>query len=279
MKVLLAGLAIVAAAVGGGLGYASMQTAGVPEWYGQSSSQTAQTPTSKTAPPQDSEVLTKKDSQSNAAPYEQATESPIESPTESTSENGASVSGDDIVVTPRADLGSETNTHSGTSLRTQGKDVVISEGELTQMVTAAITAQPQMAPILEATQGVSTQIKDGRVESGIVMNLSTLPTEALPIEGQEAVEQLRSTFPFLTNRDVYLGIEGSPTIVDGGFSLNDTNIKLGQLKLPVANVASQIGISQSDIEKQIALLLEQQGLTPEDVQIVDGQIVIRGAAQ
>ncbi|MEO1445389.1 MAG: hypothetical protein AAFV46_03970, partial [Cyanobacteria bacterium J06635_11] len=160
-----------------------------------------------------------------------------------------------------------------------GKDVVISEGELTQMVTAAIAAQPQMAPILETTQGVSTQIKDGRVESGIVMNLSTLPTEALPIEGQEAVEQLRSTFPFLTNRDVYLGIEGSPTIVDGGFSLNDTNIKLGQLKLPVANVASQIGISQSDIEKQIGLLLEQQGLTPEDVQIVDGQIVIRGAAQ
>ncbi|MGC1308367.1 MAG: hypothetical protein WA885_14170 [Phormidesmis sp.] len=158
-------------------------------------------------------------------------------------------------------------------------DVAISAGELNQMVTDAIASQPYSAPILQVAKGVNTSIEKGRIESGMVMNLSELPLESLPAEGQQAVEQLTSTFPFLANRDVYLGIEGSPTVVDGQLSFDDTHIKVGQLRLPVANVASQLGLSQATLEQQLGSLLAQQGLTPEDVQIVDGQLVIRGLAQ
>jgi hypothetical protein len=35
MKMLVVGLAIAAAAVGGGLGYAGMQTSTLPDWYSQ----------------------------------------------------------------------------------------------------------------------------------------------------------------------------------------------------------------------------------------------------
>jgi len=113
----------------------------------------------------------------------------------------------------------------------------------------------------------------------MVMNIKDIPVESLPVEGQQAIEQLTRTFPFLVNRDVYLGIEGSPQIKDGAFSLDDTNIRFGQLKLPVANVASQLGISQTDIEQQIAAVLEQQGLTPDNIQVSDGQLVITGLPQ
>ncbi|MGI8934276.1 MAG: hypothetical protein ACR2FS_09405 [Phormidesmis sp.] len=212
MRVFLAALAIVAAAVGAGIGYAGMKTTALPDWYSKG-------------------------------------EEPL------------------VVSSTESAAFADPN------------DVVISAGELNRMVTDAIASQPAAAPILNAARGVNTSIEDGRIESGMVMNLSEIPLEALPTEGRQAVEQLTHTFPFLANREVYLGVEGSPAVVDGALSLNDTHIKVGQLSLPIASVAKQLGLSQAEIEQQLDAVLAQQGLTPDDVQIVDGQLVIRGVAQ
>ncbi len=212
MRVFLAALAIVAAAVGAGIGYAGMKTAALPDWYSQS-------------------------------------EEPV------------------VVSSTESEVFTDPN------------DVVISAGELNRMVTDAIASQPAAAPILNAARGVNTSIENGRIESGMVMNLSEIPLEALPSEGRQAVEQLTHTFPFLANREVYLGVEGSPAVVNGALSLDDTHIKVGQLSLPIASVAKQLGLSQAEIEQQLDAILAQQGLTPDDVQIVDGQLVIRGVAQ
>lgn len=219
MRMLLIGLGIVAAAVGGGISYVSVKTMTTPDWYASANSQ----------------------------------------PFDTTAENAA-----------------DTSTNVSTA-NISPNDVVISEGELNQLVADAIATQPYAAPILEAGKGIETAIRDGRIESGMVMNLSELPKESLPTEGQQAVEQLTNTFPFLANRDVYLGIEGAPTVVDGALSLDDTHVKIGQLNLPIASVASQLGLSQTDLEQQIDTLLTQRGLTPEDVKIIDGKIVITGA--
>lgn len=212
MRVFLAALAVVAAAVGAGIGYAGMKTTALPDWYSKG-------------------------------------EEPL------------------VVSSTESAAFADPN------------DVVISAGELNRMVTDAIANQPAAAPILNAARGVNTSIEDGRIESGMVMNLSEIPLEALPTEGRQAVEQLTHTFPFLANREVYLGVEGSPAVVDGALSLNDTHIKVGQLSLPIASVAKQLGLSQAEIEQQLDAVLAQQGLTPDDVQIVDGQLVIRGVAQ
>lgn len=212
MRVFLAALAVVAAAVGAGIGYAGMKTSALPDWYSKG-------------------------------------EEPV------------------IVSSVESEAFADPN------------NVVISAGELNRMVTDAIASQPAAAPILNAARGVNTSIEDGRIESGMVMNLSEIPLEALPSEGRQAVEQLTQTFPFLANREVYLGVEGSPAVVDGALSLDDTHIKVGQLSLPIASVAKQLGLSQAEIEQQLDAVLAQQGLTPDDVQIVDGQLVIRGVAQ
>lgn len=216
MKMVFVGLAIVVAAVGGGIGYAAMKTMTTPDWYSANRNESA------------------------------------------------TVLADSSLASPVAILPG---------------DVVISADELNQMVTEAIAQQPYTAPLLDVAKGVNTSIKDGRIESGMVMNLADVPLEALPVEGQQAVEKLTRTFPFLANRDVYLGVEGSPKIVNGALSLEDTHVKLGQLRLPVANIASQLGLSQTDIEAQIEAALSQQGLTPDDIQIVDGQLVITGLPQ
>ncbi len=229
MKALLAGLTILAATVGAGIGYAGMQAAAPGDTF---SNQVASSTADGTFP--EGYVA------ESTAVYEDES-SPVLS--------------------------------SGSA---NGRTTIIPAGELNQMVTDAIASQSYTAPILEAAQNINTAIKKGRIESGAVINLANLPLEALPAEGRQAVEQLTQTFPFLANRDVYVGIEGKPRIVDGALSLDDTHVRLGQLKLPVGSVAKQLGLSQNDIERQINNLLSQQGLTPSDVQIVDGQLVIEG---
>ncbi len=218
MKMLLVGLAIAAAAIGGGVGYTAMQTTSLPTWYSQAQSG------------QKAEQL------DNA----------------------------DAVIEP-------VNAAPG--------DTVISSGELDQMVTDALASQPYTAPLLEISKGVNTSIKKGRIESGLVMNLSEIPLDALPAEGQQAIEQLSQKFPILANRDVYIGLEGRPEMVDGALSLDDTHLKIGQMKLPIGSIASQLGLSQAEIEGQLGALLQQQGITPEAVQVVDGQLVIKGLPQ
>ena len=241
MKVLIASLTILAATVGAGIGYAGMQ-ATVPTDSDIFNNQRASNASDGTFP--EGYVV------ESTAVYEDV-------------EDVASGNVSDRPENRQAKASSERTT-------------VIPAGELNQMVTDAIASQPYTAPILEAAQSINTAIKKGRIESGAVINLANLPLEALPAEGRKAVEQLTQTFPFLANRNVYVGIEGKPKIVDGALSIDDTHIKLGQLKLPVGNVAKQLGLSQADIEQQINNLLSQQGLTPSDVKIVDGQLVIEG---
>ena len=217
MKMLFVGLAIAAAAIGGGLGYTAMQTTSLPDWYAQSGQ-----------------------------------------------------ASDPVVIEPISD---------SIPVEAAPGDVVISSGELNQMVTDAIANEPYAAPLLDIAKGVNTSIKKGRVESGVVMNLSELPLESLPAEGQQAVQQLSKTFPLLANRDVYIGLEGKPEVVDGAISLNDTHLKIGQMRLPISSVANQLGLSQAEIESQLGGLLQQQGIDPGAVQIVDGQLVISGLSQ
>lgn len=241
MKPFLVGLSLVAVAVGGGIGYAALQTPGSSSGFSVLGDRTERIESN------DESASSIEDSRTDI---------------ESTSRTGASKEG-------AAEQANATRPVSP-------GEVVISEVELNDLMTAAIESQPDLVPILEASKGVTTTIEDGRIESGLEMNISEIPAGTLPAEAEEALEEMRKTFPFLANRDVYIGIEGSPKVVDGAMSLDDTNVRFGQLKLPIGNIAGQLGVSQATIEAEIAAVLEAQGLTPEDIQVYDGEIVITG---
>lgn len=237
MKTFLIGLTIAAAAIGGGIGYAALQTPGSSPSFSVFGDR---------AQPAASE-----DGSSDSI--------------EETSAEGV-----------RSSRREEEIEQANTTRPVSAGEIVISEADLNDLMTAALESQPELAPLLDASDGVNTTIKDGRIETGLEMNISEIPADALPAEGQEALEDLRQTFPFLADRDVYIGIEGSPKVVDGAMSLDDTNVRFGQLKLPIGSVAGQLGVSQETIEAEIAAVLEEQGLTPEDIQVYDGEIVITG---
>jgi hypothetical protein len=156
-------------------------------------------------------------------------------------------------------------------------EVSFSETDLNQVVTAAIAQEPRTAPLIAVAKGINTTIEDNRIESGVVMNLSDVPLNSLPPRGQQALTQLTQSLPILADRDIYIGIEGTPQLDAGRLSLGpDSVIKIGQFTLPLTEVASRLGLSQAELEQQLANVLTQQGITLEDLQIVDGQVVIRG---
>ncbi|MEO1404643.1 MAG: hypothetical protein AAFV72_25810 [Cyanobacteria bacterium J06635_1] len=159
-------------------------------------------------------------------------------------------------------------------------EVTLSEADFNQVMVIALENQPQTAPLLEHAKGINTSIERDRIESGLVMNLSEVPTEALPPQAQQSLTQLTDTFPMLAGRDIYVGIEGSPRIVDGQLRFDeDTILKVGQFSMPLSEVANRFGLSQADLESQLSGLLAQQGVSLEDIQISDGQIVLSGDAQ
>lgn len=253
MKVFIAGLTLAAAIVGGGIGYASLQIGGTgwqnAETISNNTEAEASEPKSILDRQREIRNIFKKDSE-------------VVEETSSASANNTS---------------ERTSPSDRPVVITEPDDIVITEDELNQRVQEAIASDPQIAPLLAITEdGVNTIVTNDRVESGITINLTELPLEDLPLEVQTAVSEMTKTFPFLANRPVYLGIEGSPKIVEGAVSLDDTNVKFGPLKLPVSGVASQLGVSQTDIERQLNVVLEQQGLTPEEILIVDQQIIIKG---
>ena len=255
MKVLLVGLTIVAGAVGAGVGYAGLKTSSLPGDISGDISRGA-----------DSGISVEETQTANGGQFPDGFVSG-----NATYEDGrpADISTNTSAGQASPDISSGTNSSDRGSLS-------VSSAELNAMVTEAIASQPYTAPILDAAQDITTAIKNNRIESGARINLSDLPLDALPTEGQQAVEQLTQTFPFLANRDVYIGVEGTPSVVDGELSLEDTYIRFGQLRLPVGRVANQLGLSQSEIEQQISALLDQQGMNLSDVRIEDGQLVISG---
>ncbi|MEM9165321.1 MAG: hypothetical protein AAGC54_19950 [Cyanobacteria bacterium P01_F01_bin.4] len=158
-------------------------------------------------------------------------------------------------------------------------EVTLSENDFNQVVVSALTNQPQTAPLLDHAKGINTSIDRDRIESGLVMNLSEIPAEALPHQAEQALTQLTETFPMLAGRDIYVGIEGSPRIVEGELRFDeDAVLKVGQFSMPLSEVAGRIGLSQADLENQLAELLAQQGVSLQDIQISDGQITLSGDA-
>lgn len=158
--------------------------------------------------------------------------------------------------------------------------LTLSEQEVNQVVLGAIAQQPETAQFLKASKGINTSLENEQIESGMVVNLSDIPADALPPQGQEALAQLTQKFPILANRDIYVGIKGSPRIEEGRLVLDDnTMVTIGRFQLPLSELANQLGLPKAQIEAQLDQALAQNGINLQDIQIEKGQVVIHGIAQ
>ena len=188
-----------------------------------------------------------------------------EVPESNSSKSGHTTSAESGIVSEPSSLGQSSIAQQLAVTNENGQvNVILNEIQLNQLVNDAILSQPQATQLLTNAQSLQTTLKGGRIETGT--------------ELQTALDQLTRAAPMLANRDVYIGIVAYPQVQDGEINLEqDLNLKVGQFKLPLADVAEQLGISTSEIEQRLNRLIAQQGLTLNDIKIVEQQLVITGS--
>ena len=207
-----------------------------------------------------------------------AAETPAERDSPSTIGSPASTAESQSPSLNQAPNGLSINQELSNSVGENGQiNLTLDELQLSQLVNDALLNQPQAAQLLANAQSLQTLLKGDRIETGAVLNLAELPRDGLSDELQAGLDQLIQAAPMLTNRDIYIGVSARPQVQDGQISLNqDLGLRVGQFTLPLADVAQQLGFSTDEIEQRLNNLLNQQGLTLENIEILNEQLVITG---
>ena len=163
---------------------------------------------------------------------------------------------------------------------TQGDrvEIVLNEGDLNQLMVAALTQMPQTASILQAAESSSATIEGDHIRGGMVINPGELSTQALPGRAQKALDKAFRLMPMLADRPFYLGIEGTPRVEQGRLVLDqDTRVQVGRMNLTLTDVSRLTGLSLDQINHLANQMVAQAGLTLEDLELVDGQIILSGS--
>lgn len=159
-------------------------------------------------------------------------------------------------------------------------DVQLTPQELNNLVASEIGRHTAGSGLAQAVKGVNTTIQNGKVESGAVVNLAEVPKNSLSNRDRANLDRLFSAFPNLQDRSLYVGIEGKPAVQDGQLILSqDTRVKLGDLSFTLPEVAQRLGISEQELQRQISLQLQTNGLKISDIELVGNSAVLRGTPQ
>ena len=159
----------------------------------------------------------------------------------------------------------------------QQVEITLTETELNQLIQAGVSQSPTVAPLVAASQGVKATIDGNRLQAGMVINPTQIPLDGLPADTQQSVREAMEALPMLGDRDLYVGITGSPQVSNGRLILgDDTRIQVGHVKLSMAEVARLTGISADQLTEQINIALPQAGVTLDGLEFVDGEAILRG---
>ncbi len=159
-------------------------------------------------------------------------------------------------------------------------EITLSETEFNQLIQAELSNSPTVAPLIDASQGLKATIEGNQLQAGVVINPSQIPLDGFPTDTQATVREAIATLPMLGDRDLYLGITGSPRLENGRLILgNDTRIQVGNVNLSMAEVARLTGLSTAQLTEQINLALPQVGVTLDSLEFIDGQVVLQGTQE
>ena len=151
----------------------------------------------------------------------------------------------------------------------------LNENELNSLIAPEI-AKKANSKFAKAVKAVRTNIKDGEIESGAIVNVSEISTAQLKAGEVAALTKVIKAFPALTNREIYIGIEGKPTVVNGELKLDENSkIKLGNLSFTTLELSQRLGISESKVRRMTELKLGS--LKVNDIKLTDDKAVIQGS--
>ncbi len=172
------------------------------------------------------------------------------------------------------------NSTEGETSKNQNVEVELSNQEVNELIMTTITKQTERSQALATVPSLHTTIKDGLLESGTVVNMAELSSNQLPESETAALGQVLKTFPFLENKQIYVGISGNPQIENGQLKWDsNTQIKLGNLSLSLSELSQRLGIPQEKLEQKLNLSLPLGRLKVNDIKVINDKLLLTGSVE
>ncbi|BAY43795.1 hypothetical protein SAMD00079811_13770 [Scytonema sp. HK-05] len=156
-------------------------------------------------------------------------------------------------------------------------EVQLDANEVNTLIVSGIAKTTDKSPLAQAVVSTNTQIQDGKISTGAVIDLRTISVKELPAQEQAAISQLVSTVPLLKYRPIYIEVEGKPSIHNKQVTLDDkTRVKLGNLSFPLSDMYQRFGISEESVKQQVSKELKNLPVDVKDVEVMGDRLVVRG---
>lgn len=155
-----------------------------------------------------------------------------------------------------------------------GSEIRVGETDLAALVQSALEESEDGRRALDLSKELRTRIVEGRIEIGLVINLSEIPPEEMTEEERERVGQVTRFLPFLGEQDLYVAVSGVPVASEGVVMVDrDVQVKLAFLTLPIAEMGEMFGVDTEPFRRELALDLSP--FKAREVEVLPGEVVIR----
>ncbi|MEB3216339.1 MAG: hypothetical protein VKN72_08910 [Nostocales cyanobacterium 94392] len=155
-------------------------------------------------------------------------------------------------------------------------EVHLDASEINSLIATSLTKNNQHSKYITAIKATNTQIQDGKISVGAVIETSSIPVQELSARKTKIIQMLEN-LPG-KQKHLYIGIEGKPTIHNQEVSFDDTTrVSLGNFSFPIAEVSQNIGLSQDSFNQLVSQELKKLPIQLESITIQDERIIIRGS--
>jgi len=157
-------------------------------------------------------------------------------------------------------------------------EIQLNENELNNLLALEIAEKSNKARLAKAVKAVKTDIVDGKLKSGAIVNISEIPTTQLGRSEAAALTKVIKSFPTLEDRQVYIGVEGNPILKNGQLVFDENSkIKIGNLSFTQAELSEELGIPESKIKQYTKLQLQVDKLKVNDIKLTDDKALLKGS--
>ncbi|WP_373542551.1 hypothetical protein [Chamaesiphon sp.] len=182
-------------------------------------------------------------------------------------------------ITERAAVSKKKITAPIASARSgQQVQVKLNSTDLNNLVVAKLAKSQPTKQVPIGIKGIRTNIKDGKIYTGAMVNLDQLVRNGKPGNQTATLTKITNKLTFLKGRDVYIGIVGKPTIQGSKIEFDpDTQIKIGNMNFTITQLAENLGISPEKLQQTIDLQIQQQNFKVNRINIENNGLAIEGA--
>ena len=157
-------------------------------------------------------------------------------------------------------------------------ELQLDENELNNLLASEIVKKSNKNQLVQAVKAVKTEIENGKLKSGAIVNISEISTAQLGKNEVAELTKVIKAFPTLEDREVYLGIEGKPIFKNGQLRFDENStIKVGNLSFTQAELSEKLGIPESKIKQFTKLQLQIDKLKVNDIELNDEKALLRGS--